>query len=176
MADRYNVKLTMIFWQIFNICSTISTAIGDLNRFWLSCVGPLVSCSLILLNYLSFQYFDIDRTWLFQKCKIWYLMFAYFNITFCTYIITLILHTFFRGRRGRDRIIVGFKTIYAISAYHHWCCEFESRSGRGAQHYVIKFVSDLRQFAGFLRVLRFPSTSFWQTFNRKGIGRHILHF
>jgi len=32
----------------------------------------------------------------------------------------------------------------------------ESRSGRGAQHYVIKFVLDLRQVGGFLRVLRFP--------------------
>ena len=32
-------------------------------------------------------------------------------------------------------------------------CEFESRSGRGVQHYVIKFVSDLRQVGGFLRVL-----------------------
>ena len=40
---------------------------------------------------------------------------------------------------------------YAISAYHHWCCEFESRSGRGVQHYVIKLVSDLRQVGGFLR-------------------------
>jgi hypothetical protein len=37
-----------------------------------------------------------------------------------------------------------------------WCCEFESRSGRGVQHYVIKFVSDLGQVGGFLRVLRFP--------------------
>jgi len=36
------------------------------------------------------------------------------------------------------------------------CCEFESRSGRSVQHYVIKFVSDLRQFCGFLWVLRFP--------------------
>ena len=34
--------------------------------------------------------------------------------------------------------------------------ESESRSGRGVQHYVIKFVSDLRQVGGFLRVLRFP--------------------
>ena len=34
--------------------------------------------------------------------------------------------------------------------------EVESRSGRGVQHYVIKFVSDLRQVSGFLRVLRFP--------------------
>jgi hypothetical protein len=40
-------------------------------------------------------------------------------------------------RRGRDRMVVWFTTIYAISVYHHWCCEFESRSGRGVQHYVI---------------------------------------
>jgi len=44
----------------------------------------------------------------------------------------------------------------AISAYHHWCCEFASRSGRNVQYYVIKFVSDLRQVDGFLRVIRFP--------------------
>jgi hypothetical protein len=31
--------------------------------------------------------------------------------------------------------------------------EFESRSGRGVQHYVIKFVRDLRQVGGFLQVL-----------------------
>ena len=55
-----------------------------------------------------------------------------------------------RGCRGRDRMIVGFTTSYAISAYHHCCCEFESRSGRGVQHYVINFVSDLRQVSGFL--------------------------
>jgi len=24
-----------------------------------------------------------------------------------------------RGRRGRDRMVVGFTAIYAISAYHH---------------------------------------------------------
>jgi hypothetical protein len=32
--------------------------------------------------------------------------------------------------------------------------ELESRSGRGVQHYVIKFVSDLRQVGDFLRLLR----------------------
>ena len=53
-------------------------------------------------------------------------------------------------------MVVGFKTTYVISTYHHWCCEFESRSGRGVQHYVIKFVSDLRQVGCFLQVLRFP--------------------
>ena len=25
-----------------------------------------------------------------------------------------------KGRRGRDRMVVGFTTTYAISAYHHW--------------------------------------------------------
>jgi hypothetical protein len=50
-------------------------------------------------------------------------------------------------RRSQDRIVI---------AYHYWCCDFKSRSGRGVQHYVIKFVSDLRQVGGFLRVLRFP--------------------
>jgi len=39
---------------------------------------------------------------------------------------------------------VGFITTYAICAYHHWRCGFDSRSGRGVQHYVIKCVSDLR--------------------------------
>ena len=58
-----------------------------------------------------------------------------------------------RGRRGRDRMVVRFTTTYAIGSYHHWCCEFESRTGRGIQHYVIKFVSDLRQVVGFLLVL-----------------------
>ena len=52
--------------------------------------------------------------------------------------------------RGHDRMVVRFTTTYAISAYHHWCCEFESRPWRGVQQYVIKFVSDLRQVGGLL--------------------------
>jgi len=28
-----------------------------------------------------------------------------------------------RGRRGHDRMVVGFTTTYAISSCHHWCCE-----------------------------------------------------
>ena len=56
---------------------------------------------------------------------------------------------------GRVFMVVGYATTYVISVYHHWCCEFDTRSGRGVQHYVIKFVSDLRQVGGFLGVLRF---------------------
>ena len=36
-----------------------------------------------------------------------------------------------RDRRGRDGMVVGFITTYAISAYHHISCEFEPRSWRG---------------------------------------------
>jgi hypothetical protein len=66
------------------------------------------------------------------------------------------------GRCGGDRMVVGFTTTSAISAYHNWC-EFESRSGRGVQHYVIKFVSDLQQVGGFL--MRFRFMVFNTTFN-----------
>ena len=34
----------------------------------------------------------------------------------------------FGDRHDRDRMIVGFTTTCGISAYHHWSCEFESRS------------------------------------------------
>jgi len=48
-------------------------------------------------------------------------------------------------------------TTLAISAYKHLSCEFESFSGEvySMQHYVIKFVSDLRRVGGFLRALWF---------------------
>jgi hypothetical protein len=37
------------------------------------------------------------------------------------------------GRRGRDREVLGFTTIYAISAY----CEFESHSSSNHTRYNI---------------------------------------
>ena len=54
-----------------------------------------------------------------------------------------------RGCGCRNRMVVGCTTTYAISAYHHYCCEFKSRSGRSVQHH------DLRQVGGFLGVLLF---------------------
>ena len=63
--------------------------------------------------------------------------------------------TEYGGRRGRDRVVIGFTTTYVIDAYHHLCSEFESRSGRGVQHYVIKCVSDLQQVDGFLWLLKY---------------------
>jgi hypothetical protein len=58
--------------------------------------------------------------------------------------MTVFLH--YSGRRGRDRMVVRFTTNYGISANHY-----------SIQHYMIKFVCDLRQFGGFLRVLWFAS-------------------
>jgi hypothetical protein len=47
-----------------------------------------------------------------------------------------------------------YGSTYAISAYHHWCCGFDSLSGRNVQHYVIKFVSALWQVGGVLRLIK----------------------
>jgi hypothetical protein len=40
------------------------------------------------------------------------------------------IYTICSGSRGRDRMLVGFTNTYAFSAYHHYSCEFESRSWR----------------------------------------------
>ena len=53
-------------------------------------------------------------------------------------------------------MVIGFTTTYAISAYHHWCWEFESWSGWGVQHNVTKFINDLWQVGGFHQFLQFP--------------------
>jgi len=56
-------------------------------------------------------------------------------------------HMHYWGRCGSDRIVVGFTTTCAISAYQYLI-----------QHYVIKFVRgrDLQLDGGFLGVLWFP--------------------
>ena len=51
-----------------------------------------------------------------------------------------------RGRRDRDCMVVGFKVVSSNPVHD----EVYSM-----QHCVIKFVSDLRQVDGFLRVFRF---------------------
>ena len=65
------------------------------------------------------------------------------------------IHINMRGCRSRDRMVVRFTTTYTINAFHHYCCEFESRNGKvySIQHYVIEF--DLRQVSVFLGVLWF---------------------
>jgi hypothetical protein len=81
-----------------------------------------------------------------------------FSYSFLTLIPMGFFHSKIGGSRGRIHMIIGFITTYAISAYHHHRCEFESRSGKvySMQHYVINFVSDLSHVGGFLWLLQFP--------------------
>jgi hypothetical protein len=63
-----------------------------------------------------------------------------------------------RGSRGRDRFVVGFTTYMqsvpiTTNAVSSNTAHVEVYS---IHHYVIKFVSELRQVDGFLRVLWFP--------------------
>ena len=72
-------------------------------------------------------------------------------------------HFFDFGRKhhGRDRMVVGFTMTNAISTYHKYH-QFDSSSWCEVnliQHYVIKYVSDLRQVSGYLRVLKNSSTN-----------------
>ena len=99
-------------------------------------------------NYVSKRYYSVSITYLYT----WYWQNK--NLMCFTYYDTFSISI--KGHRGRDLMVVGFTTTYAISAYHHWFCESESQPGWGVQHYVIKFVSDFRRVGGFLRVFRFP--------------------
>jgi hypothetical protein len=53
-------------------------------------------------------------------------------------------------------ICKGVKRVIIDKGGFHWRCEFESQSGLGVKHYVIKFVNDLQQVNDFIRVFRFP--------------------
>jgi len=64
------------------------------------------------------------------------------------------------GRRYRDRMVLGFTTTYAKKSVPITSNVGSSNPTHGEvysiQHYVIKFVSDLRQVGDFFRVLLFP--------------------
>jgi hypothetical protein len=77
------------------------------------------------------------------------------------YVKTQILHikVLSGGRCGRDCMVDGFTTTY-MQSVPITSKLLSSNPVHGEvyliQHYVIKFVSDLRQVCGFLQVLRFP--------------------
>jgi len=80
--------------------------------------------------------------------------------------MTLALYT--RGRRGHDRMVVGFTTTCTISAYHHWCCEFESCSWRGV--FDTTLWDKVCQCLGWWFFLGSPVSS-----NNKTLPRHNLN-
>jgi hypothetical protein len=83
------------------------------------------------------------------------------------------LNKILRDSCGSDGMVVTFTTTYAISTYHHWCCEFVPRPGGGVQHYVIKFVSDLRQVANWLGEMQYSFIAKKQVLN---ISLSLWHF
>jgi hypothetical protein len=95
------------------------------------------------------------------------------KLFFYAYLVqpSLIFPIVHMGNRGGGHVVVGFTTTYAIGAYNRWCCGFDSHSGRGVQHYVIKFVSDLWQVGGFLRILCWPPRYNWNIVE-SGIKHH----
>jgi hypothetical protein len=62
----------------------------------------------------------------------------------------------FQGRLGRGRIVVGL-TQLPMQSVPITTIVVSSNATLALQHYVIKFVSDLQQANGFLRVLQFRS-------------------
>ena len=67
--------------------------------------------------------------------------------------VCICLIILYRGCHDHDRMVIGFTTTCAIGAVSSNPVHGEVYS---IQHYVIKFVSDLQQVGGFLRVLWFP--------------------
>jgi hypothetical protein len=114
---------------------------------------PIKNTCYVTLSYTYINRLidDVLRTWF--SVSVWLAKLLSHDKIISDIINTL--HILYRGQRGCDRMVVGFTTTYTISAYRDWCCQFKSRSGRGVQHYMIKFVNDLWQDGGFLRVLRY---------------------
>jgi len=79
---------------------------------------------LLSLNYDSFNFISTKVPWLTH----WVLCCSIFNFL-CSGLWTIVylcvrllaLYCYVTGIRGRDRMVVGFITTYALSAYHHWC-------------------------------------------------------
>jgi hypothetical protein len=60
------------------------------------------------------------------------------------------------SRRGGDRIVVGFTATEVPITTNIVSSSPAHVEVFSIQHYLIKFVSNLRQIGGFPRVLRFP--------------------
>ena len=121
--------------------------ITDINRLFLFRMKNDINVNMVIIIKKGI--------WIMWK---WHIDKSY--LTFC-YICSTVMNLIeSRENRGRDRMVVGFITTCAINVYHHYHCAFEPRSGEASSIYiykhVIKFVSDLRQVGGLLRVLGFP--------------------
>jgi hypothetical protein len=68
----------------------------------------------------------------------------------------LTLRSCLGGCHGRVRMVVGFTTTLPMQSVPITTNVVSSNPSRAIQHYVMKFVNNLRQVSGFIRVLWFP--------------------
>jgi hypothetical protein len=118
----FNVGVFFVFnlWPIFQV-----------SLYW-----PLMITAFGILDLCLFTCVSLRINWRFSVHIDWACLF--FCVDIGCFIVNATYNTY-GGHLGRDRIVVGFTTTYAISA--------------SIQHYVIKFVSDFRQsvvFSGLL--------------------------
>ena len=88
-----------------------------------------VDNACLLMIYISGIGVHVCSFMYFEKC---------FELTIFSFNIWTLFYIYAGLSWPWSYMVVGFTSSYSISAYHHWCCEFESHSGQGVQHYVIK--------------------------------------
>jgi hypothetical protein len=96
----------------------------------------------------------INKQW---KCYLMMVGLCYNKTILLWYHVIVSNYFISRGCCGRDPMVVGFTTTYAISAYHHYLCEIKSQSGEvySIQHYAVL------SLAHFYRAQR-PPLSEWR--------------
>ena len=114
-------------------------------------------CTIVFQNSIQYKYLNMIIKTYYQNY--WKMLITYYTV----------MNSNAMTVGGEERMSRPWS--YGSLIYNYLCnqcqppptdvCEFESQSGRGVYHYVIKFASDLRQVGGFLRVLRFPPKKNW---------------
>ena len=148
--DTFN-NISVISWRLVLLVEETG-GLGENQRPVANQFDPVTFLCLDIQHQISLFSFIFRELILYNFCLWNRLLSGFINL------IQITIYSKVNNCRSYDRMVVGFITTCTISAYHHQSCEFESRSGEvySIQHYVIKFVHDLRQVCGFLLVLMFP--------------------
>ena len=132
---------------------------------------------IFLILFISFLFLKLRRNvisvlfreltmhtiahWLYYVSLLRHYCYEFMSAILKVLLKSLCLLQCFRGRRGRDRMVVGCITNYLCNqCLSPLTLRVQTVCGEvySVKHYVIKFVSDLRQVGGFIRILRFPPT------------------
>ena len=96
-----NLMFMFLYLNLLKHISDIQCILSDMFMFlYLNLLKHISDIQCILSDMFMFLYLNLLTTTNVPKWYIW-------------------------GRRGRDRMVVGFTTTYAIGAHHHWCCGFD---------------------------------------------------